>query len=171
MSKKIAASLLLSLSSFAAIAGPIYNGNEYFLSSSFGSWATAENEAIAAGGHLVAINDAAEQNFLVGAFGGSERLWIGLSDSAVEGAFAWSNGDALTYTNWAGGEPNDYLGEDYALMNWSSAGDWNDCANNGILCSGGFRGIIEIANVPEPATTALLGLGLLGMSLRGRKNG
>lgn len=32
-------------------------------------------------------------------------VWIGLSDQAAPGTFAWQNGDSLGYTNWATGEP------------------------------------------------------------------
>lgn len=166
MFKKIIGATLLSLLSVSAMAGIIYNGHEYSLTTVTGSWSAAESEAIAAGGHLVAINDLAEQNFLTGAFGGSDLLWIGLNDAATEGDFVWSNGEAVTFTNWNAGEPNNLGNEDYTVTNWGGGGRWNDCPLAGC---GGHRGIIEIANVPEPATTALFGLGLLGMSLRGRK--
>ena len=67
----------------------------------------------ASGGHLVSINDAAENaflvaNILIGAFS-DVPLWIGLSDSTSEGTFVWSNGDVVAYENWNTGEPNSYL--------------------------------------------------------------
>ena len=55
--------------------------------------------------------------------------WIGLNDRSVEGTFVWSNGEAVTYTNWTAGEPNNSGNEDCAHI-WSS-GTWND-----IPCTG-----------------------------------
>ena len=42
----------------------------------------------------------------------------GLTDQAVEGTWVWSSGQAVTYTNWASGQPNDY--DDYG---WADADD------------------------------------------------
>lgn len=137
------------------------------------TWTAAEAEAQSLGGHLVAVNDALENAFLVSAFGGfagnaTDRYWIGLNDVDTEGAFVWSNGDAATYTNWAGGEPNNLGNEDYVVINWSANGNWNDCPNTG--CSGHF-GIIEVVGVPEPAPVAMAGLALLAIAgLRRRRN-
>ena len=58
------------------------------------------------GGHLVAIDGAAEQYQLIAMFGGTEYLWIGLTDQQVEGVFLWTNGDPVNDTNWQVGEPN-----------------------------------------------------------------
>ena len=78
----------------------------------------AQARAIAQGAHLVVINDAAEQHWLLEVFGqerllndemekqwnlkafGRESLWIGLADSAKEGDLHWDNGEPVTYTNW-----------------------------------------------------------------------
>lgn len=133
-----------------------YNGNRYQLTSGKKSWTAAQQEAEAAGGHLVTVNDAAEQSWLNQTFGSSERLWIGLTDQGQEGNFQWVNGEGSGYRHWAPGEPNDYKfggrfngGEDYSVMNWNSAGQWNDFPNS---FAGTFRGVIEIpgSNPPPP---------------------
>ena len=58
------------------------------------------------GGHLVTVKDGAEQAWLVATFGGGSLYWIGFSDIAAEGSWMWVSGEPVTYTNWAGGEPN-----------------------------------------------------------------
>ena len=111
------------------------------LASGATSWTDAEAAVVALGGHLVAIKDAAEQQFLSNEFG-SQPHWIGFNDAAMENTFVWSSGDPVTYTNWAFGEPNDFgsTGEDYAVMNWNSLGNWNDLPDDNL---GTHRGIIE----------------------------
>ena len=59
----------------------------------------ARDIADAEGAHLVAINDKAEQEWLLGLFG-NHLYWIGLSDAEKEGEWVWQNGEPLTYTNW-----------------------------------------------------------------------
>jgi len=156
------------------------NGNQYFLTTST-TWTDAQAQAVAAGGNLVTINDAAEQNWLSSVFGTTELFWIGLTDRVTEGVFQWVSGQPVTYTNWAPGEPNNYQplrGEDYVNMNWHGAfkprssekNNWNDNPN---LVFGRVpaRGIVEIegilevkaATVPEPASV----LGLLAVSALG----
>lgn len=135
-----------------------FNGHTYQLTSAQLSWTAAEAEAVSLGGHLVAINDAAENEFVRFNFGANFTPWIGLTDQAVEGVFVWSNGDPVTFTNWNGGEPNNVNNEDYAQM--LSSGLWND------LPDGSTRfGVVEIAPsgaAPEPGTLALIGTGLMG---------
>jgi hypothetical protein len=48
------------------------------------TWLDAEDEAIAAGGHLVAINTQAENDWLTDTFG-TNPFWIGLNDLGTEG--------------------------------------------------------------------------------------
>jgi hypothetical protein len=76
------------------------NGNQYFLTTST-TWTDAQAQAVAAGGNLVTINDAAEQNWLSNVFGTTELFWIGLTDRVTEGVFQWVSGQPVTYTNWA----------------------------------------------------------------------
>jgi hypothetical protein len=121
----------VSLSAISVVQGPITNpanGHVYYrLSNS--NWSTAQDNAeMMLGGHLVAINDAAENNFVLTTFAnanGSGRVWLGLNDATNEGTFTYSNGDQIGYTHWEPGEPNNSGGENYVLM-YSNNGNWND---------------------------------------------
>lgn len=152
-----------------------FNSHKYFLTDSFGSWTKAQTQAEKFGGYLVTISSQAEQNFLVEAFGGTELLWIGFTDRLVEGEFQWINGEAVTYTNWAVGEPNNELvfgGEDYAAMNWWEPGLWNDLPDD--VWKRQLRGIIEvpIAHAPEPSSVfGTIALGFLGVSYWRKRQG
>jgi len=136
----------------SSITTPIFSyNNKFYTLSNAGSWTQAQAQAVSLGGNLVAVNDAAENQFLVNTFGGSESLWIGLTDQVTEGAFAWANGEAVTYTNWFPGEPNNAGNEDYAEFNFGSAGRWNDRPDFGKL----QRGIIEIGSSADTLTGGL----------------
>jgi photosystem II stability/assembly factor-like uncharacterized protein len=88
------------------------------------SWAEAEAHAVSLGGHLVTINDKAENDWLIATLG--TDYWIGLNDMAVEGAWVWANGQPVTFAGWLSGEPNDYLGEDAAMIENRPPIGWND---------------------------------------------
>ena len=124
-----------------------YNGSDYLLTSSSKTWEAAQAEAQQLGGNLVTINDAAEDSWLRENFGQDEGFWMGLSDKDQEGEFKWASGEAVDYTNWAAGEPNDYNGnQDYGRTNFGSYRQWDDEHDTTEL-----RGIIEIdVNAPEP---------------------
>ena len=159
---------LLTLFIFSSYAGaaPIFNNTtDHWYDTVYGDWNTAEANAVALGGHLVTINDADEQSWLVSNFGSSTQYWIGFNDIAVEGNWEWVSGEPVTYTNWYRGEPNDVGNEDVAVMNWETYGRWND------WCSTCWQiGIAEwvpatSSSVPEPGTLALIGSGLIGLTV------
>ena len=117
-----------------------YNGKEYFLTSGRKTWQQAEAEAQNRGGHLVTINNAAEEIWLRNTFSKTEGLWIGINDQQQEGNFQWANGESVTYTNWAPGEPNNWgSGQDYGWINYGNTRQWDDNSATAQL-----RGIIEI---------------------------
>ena len=89
------------------VAGPFVNpaNNHTYYLLSINTWTNAEAEAVTLGGHLVTINDAAEQTWVFTTFG-SQEVWIGLTDRDVEGTFQWVSGETSTYRNWDPGEPN-----------------------------------------------------------------
>ena len=69
----------------------------------------AHTRAVEQGAHLVAINDAAEQEWLLEVFG-RENYWIGLTDASKVESPHWDNGEPVTYTNWS--QPEKTTGDD-----------------------------------------------------------
>jgi len=142
------------------------NGHSYYLLSN-GNWTDSEAFAQTLGGHLVTINDAAENAFVVANcsnFGAVQRsIWIGFSDAASEGNFVWASGESPAYNNWRPGEPNNYIDEDYAyilneLAPWD--GQWNDIPNQTVPDGQvPLYGVVEV--VPEPSVLALGALGMI----------
>jgi uncharacterized delta-60 repeat protein len=143
-------------------------GNDHFyaLTRRAQSWTSAEAEAVSWGGHLVTVNNAAEQEFISHTFlNGLDRIrpfWIGLSDAAAEGSFVWADGEPSGHSHWDAGEPNNRNDEDFAAMNWSyssnpsglpqSFGKWNDLAVDGFpgaQSAGPHYGLMELVADPE----------------------
>ena len=50
---------------------------------------------------------------------------LGVSDAATEGVWLDNDGNAVEFTNWLSGQPDNHLGQDYATMSTSS-GLWVD---------------------------------------------
>ena len=105
------------------------------------TWLEAENVAQAAGGHLVSINDQAEQTWLLDTFGsqvtGGEipSFWIGFTDIGSRNNYAWVNGDPVTFTNWneLWSEPNKY--QNVGMARYGLEEHYADfCAQVGPLC-------------------------------------
>lgn len=67
--------------------------------------------------------------------GSYDYYWLGLTDQEKEGEFKWNSGNAVGYTNWDSGEPNNSAeGENYVMI-YKSSGKWND-----VLVYGGLNG-------------------------------
>ena len=107
-----------------------------------GTWNEALAIAGSFGGYPVAINDAAENQWIWQNFSKwsstvstsdefiQRSIWTGGTDAASEGNWSWISGEAMTYTNWSSGEPNndtanDPNGEDFLRMD-SGDGRWLD---------------------------------------------
>lgn len=96
----------------------------HLVCSAYRTWPQANAACEAMGLNLVSIGDA-EENLLVSSFL-YDYVWIGLHDLNNEGSFEWVDRAPVVYTNWWGGEPNDYGGEDCAATNYGDVGYWND---------------------------------------------
>jgi len=98
------------------------------------TWPNANAAANAAGGHLVTINDRAEQDWLLQTFGGqtdpgnAPSFWIGFSNDNKSGAYTWVNGEPVTFTSWntLWGEPNNHENKDERYADF--------CTQKGFLC-------------------------------------
>ena len=122
----------------ASEGGTEYNGHCYMQITLPRDWESARVACNLWGGHLAIIDDVAENTFLHTTFAapGGDDPWIGIHDTNTEGSFEWVTGDALVYTNWAAGQPDDAGGtEDWGQM-LSSDGTWADCGPSCGLRSG-----------------------------------
>ena len=98
----------------APVVQPIasFGGSEYARvdDSAQVSWTAASAAVAAMGGgwHLATITTAAENTFVettvLGA-GAADRshYWIGATDAAVEGTFAWVTGEPFSFADWGAG--------------------------------------------------------------------
>ncbi|KAK6969768.1 macrophage mannose receptor 1 [Biomphalaria glabrata] len=101
----------------------------------------------AIGATLVTIPNSVTENWVKTTLLGNRpgSYWIGLNDRDNEAGFSWTDGSGLTYTNWAAGEPNDYLhGEDCVV--WTlPVNKWNDLycyVANSFICQVGRGAIV-----------------------------
>lgn len=103
------------------------------------TWEEAEANAVKLGGHLVTINDAAENEWLVKTYPLSPNYYVyltGLNDVQQEGPFTWISGETSTITNWRPlsgpnrpaynkeTDANDYIVLQKNDLNESRAGQW-----------------------------------------------
>lgn len=145
------------------------NGHFYGITPTGSSSTDAEAYAVNQGGHLVTIDDSAENGFIQTTFltgpGASQDFWIGLTspvgDFTDPATWVWVSGSASTYRNWRPGQPDSGLGNDrYTVINFLLAGDasWDNYPNAGFRLA---PGIYEV--VPIPPAVWLLGSGMLGL--------
>lgn len=112
------------------------------------------------GAHLVSINDAAEQEWLLYVFG-TENFWIGFTDGIRKNDKEWDDGDPLTYTNW---DENNLISESdkdtekneqtkYTVL-IGVTGKWQRTRSDGHLVNITEKAILEKADLmigaPEP---------------------
>lgn len=148
----------------------------YFVNPNNLSSTAAEAAAQQFGAHMVSFQDAQENQDVVNALNASpyplssNSVWIGFSDATTEGTFIWLDGAPVTYTNWAGGEPNNNIpgccgtpgwlggcpndlrcsqGEDCVQL--YANGQWNDLGCDGT--GNPARSVIEINLCPIQTTT------------------
>ena len=70
------------------------------------SWTQAKADAEDRGGKLACIKSAEDQSSVEAVMQGGS-YWIGGTDEITEGQWKWVDGEAMSFENWAAGEPND----------------------------------------------------------------
>ncbi len=107
----------------------MYNNSKYYCSDgSDYTFAQAKNLSEAAGGYLVTINDAGENEFVRNVIG-ADKAWIGYTDEGSEGDYYWVNGENSSYSNWKSWAPDGGTGQNYTVL-YKSDGEWNDKGSN-----------------------------------------
>lgn len=148
-----------------------YAGQSYFLTSQAGGWTALESYAQSLGTHLVSVHSLTEQNIISAGVAANASstpfVWIGFTDQVTENDFQWSDGSAVDFTFWSGGEPNDANGEDYTVINWAAGGEWNDLPDNFY----NSQGVYALPGVPGPAALASFATGALATLRRRRRKG
>jgi cysteine-rich repeat protein len=97
-------------------------------------WGSASQGCKDYGGTLARIFDINDQN-TVGDISRLEDIYLGASDTVLEGTFMWVTGEPLTFTAWKNLQPDDYMGEDCLVMQITD--EWNDVncdASKPFLC-------------------------------------
>jgi hypothetical protein len=135
------------------------SGNTVYVIVPGPSWAQAEAQAIALGGHLTTIGSREENDFLVMAFGQQPlSAFIGYTREGSPGEWHWIDGSSSTYTKWNDwdgllwSEPNNWGGNETVavimLNNPEDGGRWTGRWND-IPTTGPSVGIAEITFASE----------------------
>lgn len=100
-----------------------YNGSDYYISDGQAPWLTAKANCETAGGTLVGIEDADENDYVKSVING-QIVHIGLTDEATEGTPVWLNGEPTTYSNY---DNANNQGNDYTVFHpWDGTWGWID---------------------------------------------
>ena len=98
------------------------------------NWYQAKDFCEEKGGHLVTITSQEEQAAIqsILLYSGKKKNFYWTGGFCVEkDNWRWITGEEFNYTNWAKGEPNNDLGNEF-IMSIYNSGEWNDCPAEGI---------------------------------------
>ncbi|HBJ86035.1 MAG TPA: hypothetical protein DDZ88_19650 [Verrucomicrobiales bacterium] len=112
-----------------------FGGHRYQFSPEKLTWEEAKAKAAAAGGHLVTITSAEENQWVLDTFvtklQGNTSLWLGGTNDNPTRQWTWITGEPFTFTAWAGKEPGGSPDET-ALCFLQQGRGWGDIRPNGI---------------------------------------
>ncbi|XP_057177681.1 uncharacterized protein LOC130546432 [Triplophysa rosa] len=113
-----------------------YQSSFYFISSEKKSWSESRRYCREREADLTIINNRNEQDF-VKKYSGSENhpIWIGLTDSEMEGRWKWVDGSTPTSSFWGSLEPNGQRRENCVITDSSAWADYP--------CNDAFKWICE----------------------------
>jgi len=136
---------ILKMSPDEVISNPIVRGNSLYTIVDGPSWTQAEANSVKLGGHLAAVTNLEEYQFLDINFDKYNSIityWLGGTDKENEGEWKWMTGETFNYAKWGYQEPNNFRGlypnnsgqnktdpngEDFLSMGTTSAGfGWGD---------------------------------------------
>jgi len=98
-----------------------FEGSQYYKSDAPFNFNLARTEASNAGGNIVKITSAAENEFIRQNIG-TDLCIIGINDEASEGAWKWADGSDATYLNFPSGLSNNGS-DNYGVINFWN-GEW-----------------------------------------------
>lgn len=111
-----------------------YNNHYYKVFEESLTWYDANKRCKNLGGHLVTITSQEEQAAVqsIILYSGKKKnyYWTG-GFRVEENIWRWNTGEDFPYENWAKGEPNNDLSNEFILIICNS-GEWNDCPAEGI---------------------------------------
>lgn len=113
-----------SSSAFSENEPVVFNNHRYQVVKESVTWQEAKKRCEAAGGHLVTITSAEENEFVTGLLSSYTRYWIGLSNGLLKDIWRWVTNETSNYSNWEIKEPDNYYKNEYYVYYYN--GKWID---------------------------------------------